>query len=123
LKDRTGQLRVQLYGSNPDDWLAKGKKLKRIEIPVTATGDMNVCVALPRYGEFALYAMHDRGQAGKRELSKDGFGFPQNPTLSGRQPHFDEAMFVARQGVTVVDIAMQYRSGLFSFKPVVAVRD
>lgn len=122
-KDRVGQLRVQLYGSNPDDWLAKGKRLRRIEIPMTASGDMNVCVVLPHRGEFALYAMHDRGQAGKRELSKDGFGFPQNPKLSGRQPHYDEANFVSRDGVTIVDVAMQYRSGLLSFKPLVAIRD
>ena len=122
-KDRDGQLRVQLYGSDPDDWLAKGKKLKRIEVPMSASGDMNVCVRLPHYGAFALYAMHDRGTTGKRELSKDGFGFPSNPKLSGRQPHFDEANFVAREGVTVVDVAMQYRAGLFSFKPLVAVRD
>ncbi len=121
-KDRTGQVRVQVYGGVADEWLEKGKYIKRLEMPTTPAGDMEVCVKLPHTGEFGLYANHDRGKIGKRELSKDGYGFSANPSLSGRQPHFDEVMFVARGGVTIVDVVMQYRAGLISFKPLVAVR-
>ena len=33
-KVRAGALRVQIYGSNPADFLAKGKKLARVDVPV-----------------------------------------------------------------------------------------
>src|SRR5687768_4619744 len=37
-KNRAGRVRVQLYGSNPSDFLAKGRKLRRIDLPVTHSG-------------------------------------------------------------------------------------
>jgi uncharacterized protein (DUF2141 family) len=122
-KNRGGMLRVQLYGNNPDDFLEKGKKLKRIELPVTASGDMNVCVDLPRYGEYAIAVRHDRDGNGKSGWN-DGGGFSGNPKLSltNLKPSYEDVSFTARQGVTVVDVVMNYRSGL-SIKPVVARRD
>ena len=35
-KTRTGALRVQVYGSNPQDFLAKGRKLRRIDLDLDA---------------------------------------------------------------------------------------
>src|SRR3954469_3034082 len=49
-KNRVGKLRVQLYGGNPADFLERGKKLKRIDLPLTRSGAMNVCVSVPRSG-------------------------------------------------------------------------
>lgn len=122
-KDRDGALRVQLYGNNPDDFLAKGAKLKRIEVPVSADGDMNICVELPTYGDYAIAVRHDRDGNGKSGWS-DGGGFSGNPRLSltNLKPDYEDSSFAARQGVTVVDVVMNYRSGL-SIKPVVAKRD
>jgi uncharacterized protein (DUF2141 family) len=122
-KDRGGTLRVQLYGNNPDDFLAKGKKLKRIELPVTPAGDMNVCVDLPSYGDYAIAVRHDR-DGNRKSGWNDGGGFSGNPRISlgDLKPDFEEASFAARKGVTVVDVVMNYRSGL-SIKPLVARRD
>lgn len=122
-KDRGGTLRVQLYGNNPDDFLAKGKKLKRIDLPVVGSGDMNVCVDLPSYGEYAIAVRHDR-DGNRKSGWNDGGGFSGNPRLSlaNLKPDYEDAAFTARQGVTVVDVVMNYRSGL-SIKPVVARRD
>lgn len=122
-KDRGGTLRVQLYGNNPDEFLAKGKKLKRIDLPVTASGDMNVCVELPRYGEYAIAVRHDRDGNGKSGWS-DGGGFSGNPNISltNLKPDYEDVAFAARQGVTVVDVVLNYRRGL-SIKPLVARRD
>ena len=122
-KNRVGRLRVQLYGNNPDDFLAKGKKLKRIELPVTPSGDMNVCVDLPSYGQYAIAVRHDRDSNRKSGWS-DGGGFSGNPkiSLTNLKPDFEDTSFAARQGVTVVDVVMNYRNGL-SIKPVVARRD
>ena len=121
-KDRGGTLRVQAYGSDPEEFLEKGKKLKRIEVPVSETGDMNVCVALPRYGNYAIAVRHDRNGDRKSGWS-DGGGFSGNPKLSlaNLKPAYDDVVFTARPGVTVVDVIMNYRSGL-SIKPLVARR-
>jgi len=122
-KDRGGTLRVQVYGNNPEEFLEKGKKLKRVELPVTSSGDMNVCVELPRYGQYAIAVRHDRDNNRKSGWS-DGGGFSGNPRLSltNLKPDFEDVSFTARPGVTVVDVVMNYRSGL-SIKPVVARRD
>lgn len=122
-KDRGGTLRVQLYGNNAADFLEKGKKLKRIDLPMTASGDMNVCVDLPRYGQYAIAVRHDRDGNRKSGWS-DGGGFSGNPKLSltSLKPDYEDVSFTARQGVTVVDVVMHYRKGL-SIKPVVARRD
>ncbi|BBE35840.1 hypothetical protein SmB9_34980 [Sphingosinicella microcystinivorans] len=122
-KDRGGNLRVQLYSDNPDEFLEKGKKLKRIELPMTGSGDMNVCMALPRHGEFSMAVLHDRDTNGKLSISKDGVGFSGNPKLGLSKPDYEDAMFVARDGVTVVDVILNYRQGLLSVKPLVARRD
>ena len=45
-KNRVGKLRVQLYGGDPKTFLERGAKLKRIDLPVTRSGAMNVCVAV-----------------------------------------------------------------------------
>lgn len=121
-KDRGGQLRVQLYGNNPDDFLAKGKKLHRIDLPMQADGDMVVCVALPSRGEFAVAVRHDRDGNGKSGWN-DGGGFSGNPRISfaSLKPKLEDSAFTARDGITVVDVVMNYRSGL-SIRPVVAVR-
>lgn len=121
-KDRGGDLRVQLYGNNPDDFLAKGKKLVRIDLPVAADGDMNICVALPNRGEFAIAVRHDRDGNGKSGWN-DGGGFSGNPKLSlaNLKPSLDETQFSARDGLNVVDVVLNYRSGL-SIHPIVALR-
>lgn len=122
-KDRGGTLRVQLYGNNPDEFLAKGTKLKRIELPVVASGDMNICVDLPSYGDYAIAVRHDRDGNGKSGWN-DGGGFSGNPRLSltNLQPEFEDSAFAAREGVSVVDVVMNYRHGL-AIKPLVAKRD
>jgi uncharacterized protein (DUF2141 family) len=121
-KDRGGNLRVQLYGNNPADFLEKGKKLKRIDLPVEATGDMAICVALPRFGDFAIAVRHDRDGNGKSGWN-DGGGFSGNPKLSlaSLKPSYENAVFVAKPGVQVVDVIMNYRQGL-SIRPVTAAR-
>jgi uncharacterized protein (DUF2141 family) len=121
-KDRGGNLRVQLYGNNPAEFLEKGKKLRRVDLPVEANGDMAICVALPRFGEFAIAVRHDRDGNGKSGWS-DGGGFSGNPKLSlaSVKPSFEDAVFVAKPGVQVVDVILNYRHGL-SIRPVTAAR-
>lgn len=113
-KARTGRLRVQLYGSDPSDFLAKGGRLKRIDLPVTGSGPMRVCVALPGAGQYAVAVRHDvDGDNAKRDWS-DGGGFSRNPKISllKLQPSYGQVAIQVGNGVKPVDVVLNYRNGL-----------
>lgn len=118
LKARTGKLRVQVYGSNPADFLAKGRKLRRIDVPVTASGAMEVCVALPAAGNYAVAVRHDLDGNGKSGWN-DGGGFSRNPriSLSSLKPSYDRVVIAVGEGVRPVNVVLNYRDGL-SIKPI-----
>lgn len=112
-KARTGKLRVQIYGSNPADFLAKGKKLKRIDLPVTASGAMDVCVALPKPGNYAVAVRHDLDGNGKSGWS-DGGGFSRNPQISlfNLKPDYHKVVIAVEPRVQPINILLNYRDGL-----------
>ncbi len=118
---RTGKIRVQLYGDNPDDFLARGRKLRRIDLPVTPSGPMAVCVAVPKAGNYAIAVRHDRGGDGSDW--SDGAGFSRNPELSllNLKPRFGRVVFPVGGGVRTMTIVLNYRQGL-AIKPVLARR-
>lgn len=112
-KNRAGKLRVQLYGGNPSDFLAKGKKLRRIDVPVTASGPMRVCVAVPSAGNYAIAVRHDADANGKSGWS-DGGGFSRNPSISllDLKPKHSEVVIPVGKGVKSIDVVLNYRKGL-----------
>ncbi|HWH16961.1 MAG TPA: DUF2141 domain-containing protein [Allosphingosinicella sp.] len=111
-KNRAGRLRVQLYGSNPADFLAKGKKLKRIDLPVTRSGPMAVCVAVPRAGQYAIAVRHDVDNDGSDW--GDGGGFSRNPKIAllSPKPRYSEVAIPVGQGVQRINVVLNYRQGL-----------
>lgn len=111
-KSRSGTVRVQLYGSNPADFLEKGKKVRRIDLPVTA-GTMAVCVAVPRSGRYAVAVRHDVDGNGKSGWS-DGGGFSRNPkiSLTALKPKYENVAITVGNGVTPVPVVLLYRQGL-----------
>ena len=111
-KARTGRLRVQLYGSNPADFLAKGKKLKRIDLPVTGSGPMRVCVAVPRTGQYAIAVRHDT--KGNGSDWGDGGGFSRNPKISllNLKPKYNQVAIDVGAGVRPINVVLNYRNGL-----------
>lgn len=111
-KDRTGRLRVQLYSDQPDEFLEKGTKLKRIDVPITAAGPMSVCVALPAPGTYAIAVLHDRNANHKLDVLTDGVGFSGNPKLALAKPKYRSVAFTVPQGVTRMNIVLNYRQGL-----------
>jgi uncharacterized protein (DUF2141 family) len=112
-KNRVGKLRVQLYGGDPKTFLERGAKLKRIDLPVTRSGAMNVCVAVPRTGTYAIAVRHDADANGKTNWN-DGGGFSGNPRLSllKLKPSYRSAAVAVGGGVKVVPVVLNYRSGL-----------
>ena len=112
-KNRVGRLRVQLYGSNPSDFLAKGRKMRRIELPVTPDGTMRVCVAVPKAGNYAIAVRHDANNNRNSDWN-DGGGFSRNPRLSlvGGKPQYAEVNIPVGYGVKPIEVILKYRQGL-----------
>lgn len=117
-KTRAGRVRVQLYGGNPADFLEKGKKLRRIDLPVTSSGPMRVCVAVPRPGNYAIAVRHDTDGNGKSGWN-DGGGFSRNPriSLTNLKPNYRQVEIAVENGVRPIEVVLNYRQGL-SIKPI-----
>ena len=113
-KARSGLLRVQLYGNDPNTFLAKGAKLRRIEVPVTPAGPMNVCVAVPHPGIYAIAVRHDvNGDKSHGDWS-DGGGFSNNPSISllHLMPSLRQTAINVGGGVKAISVVLLYRRGL-----------
>jgi uncharacterized protein (DUF2141 family) len=112
-KAHRGTLRVQIYGSNPADFLAKGKKLRRVDVPVASAGRMDVCVEVPGPGNYAVAVRHDLDGNGKSGWS-DGGGFSRNPDISllHLKPNYRDVVIQVGRGVKPVNVTLNYRRGL-----------
>ena len=110
LKAGTGKVRVQSYRATPSDWLAKGRWISRIEVPARA-GSMTVCVPLPAAGTYGIAVRHDVNGNGKTDLSADGGGMSNNPSINifnlGK-PSVSKVAFQAGPGVTRITINLKY---------------
>ena len=107
LQSSEGNIRIQIYSDNPDEFLAKGKKLLRLVVPVKHE-PMQVCVPLPGPGEYAMFVMHDSNANGKPDFMTEGFGFSNNPKLMLAPPDHDETLFAAKAGVLEMTISLIY---------------
>jgi len=126
LKARTGAIRVQSYGGDPRRYFDKGNYLRRIDVPVPASGPVEVCVAVPGNGSYAVSVRHDIDASGKTGMN-DGGGLSGNPRLSlfdvlfKRKPDPRQVQVQVR-GISRVAVVMNYVHG-GSFGPVtMAVR-
>lgn len=122
LKSRTGVVRVQSYGGNPQHYFDKGTYLERIEVPTPAAGSVDVCMPVPRPGTYAISIRHDVNGSGKSDMS-DGGGFSGNPEVSlmdvvfKRRPSPIQVEVKVPAGVTKVPVVLNYIQG-GSVKPV-----
>lgn len=111
IQEIEGNLRAQIYSSNPDDFLEKGKKLVRVDVPVVSTDTSLICVPLPKPGTYALVVMHDKNANGKADFFSEGFGFSNNPKLSFGPPDAEEVMITALPGVNKQSVTLNYIFG------------
>ncbi|AUW60432.1 hypothetical protein C1T17_18315 [Sphingobium sp. SCG-1] len=125
LKDRQGNLKLEVYPSTDGDFLqddnillSQGKIFRRIEIVVPKTTPAQICVRVPRPGRYSVMVLHDRDANHKFGLSVDGVGFGSNPRLGLGKPKAIAASLVAGASITRERIVMNYRRSLLSFGPV-----
>jgi uncharacterized protein (DUF2141 family) len=117
LKNGNGQARVQVYGPGPNNYLKKGKWVRRVDKPLNGRRSVDVCVPLPEPGQYAFAVRHDSNANSKSDWN-DGGGFSRNPKLSlmGR-PSFAQTGVAVGKGPNRVHVVMNYRSGL-AVKPI-----
>lgn len=110
VKASRGTLRVQLYRATRQDWLETGRWLNRIELPARA-GTMSVCMPAPQPGSYAIAIRHDINGNGKTDLTQDGGGMSNNPSINvfnlGKPSHTTVA-FSLGQEVKAMTIRMRY---------------
>lgn len=110
IKASEGKLRVQSYRGVKADWLERGKWINRIEMPARQ-GRMVFCMPVPASGTYGIAVRHDVNGNGKTEISQDGGGMSNNPSISifnlGK-PSYRKTAFEVRDGVTSITINMKY---------------
>ena len=124
LRDRRGLLKLEVYPANDTDFLADdnvlvaaGKTFRRVVTPLPANGPVSLCVRVPGPGRYAVSLLHDRDGNRRFNLSSDGIGFAGNPKLGLSKPAAASASTLASARPVRIGIVMNYRHGLFSFRP------
>ena len=110
VKESAGRIRVQSYPATGSAWLAKGRWLHRVETRANA-GNMSFCVPVPAEGKYGIAVRHDRNSNGKTDISQDGGGFSNNPSiniLNLGKPAVSKVAFQAGPGVTRISINLRY---------------
>jgi uncharacterized protein (DUF2141 family) len=110
IKSSGGMLRVQVYRGTEAEWLKKGAWLNRIEVRARA-GSMSFCLPVPAAGTYGVAVRHDVNGNGKTDLTQDGGGMSNNPSINifnlGK-PGYRKTAFAVGSGVTAIRIEMKY---------------
>lgn len=103
-----GNLRAQVYSNEPEDFLEKGKRLVRVDVPVKTVEEQGVCVPMPAPGTYAVVVMHDRNANGKADFFSEGFGFSNNPKLNFGPPDVEDTLIKVLAGVGKTTVRLKY---------------
>ncbi|MCU0728778.1 MAG: DUF2141 domain-containing protein [Sphingopyxis sp.] len=115
-RERTGTVRVQLYAANPRTFLERRAWLQRVDVPVTRSGDMPICVPVSAPGRYAISVRHDANGNGSSDRS-DGGGFSGNPDVSlldmalRRKPSLDRVGFNVGSTPVRTNVILNYVQG------------
>ena len=123
LKDRRGDLKLEVYPANDKDFLAddniligQGKTFRRVVVPVPTDTSPKLCIRVPRPGRYSVSLLHDRNGNRKFDWMRDGIGFVGNPKLRRSAPAAMSASAVAGSRPTEISITVNYLRGL-SMRP------
>jgi uncharacterized protein (DUF2141 family) len=120
-KAHSGTVRVQIYNADAT-FLEKRKWLERVDVPVSRSGNMQICVPVDKPGSYVVSVRHDMNGNGKSDRS-DGAGLSGNPDMKvsdfifKRKPKLAQVSFAVGGATRRVPVVLNYVSGL-SFNPV-----
>lgn len=110
IRSSTGKVRVQSYRGTASDWLTKGRWINRIEVPARQ-GTMTFCLPVPGPGTYAVAVRHDVEGNNRTNISTDGGGMSNNPSVNifnlGR-PSYTRTAFQVGSDVKSIRILMKY---------------
>ena len=110
IKESSGKIRVQSYPATSGAWLSKGRWLHRVEGRASA-GSVNICIPVPSEGTYGIAVRHDLNGNGKTDITQDGGGFSNNPSISilnlGK-PSVKKVAFDAGPGITRITVNLKY---------------
>lgn len=120
MKDRVGNMKLEVYPSNEKDFLADdnvlvaaGKTFRRVEVPTPQSGAVVLCVRIPGPGTYAVSLLHDRNTDRRFNWKIDGIGFSGNPKLGWSKPNYRKSsVHVSSGGVSKIQVTMNYKNGL-----------
>ena len=120
MKDRSGNMKLEVYPSNEQDFLADdnvliaaGKTFRRVEVATPQSGPVTLCVRIPGPGTYAVSMLHDRNTDRRFNWKIDGIGFSGNPKLGWSKPNYRKASVrVSSSGVSKIQVTMNYKNGL-----------
>ena len=110
VKSGTGTMRMQLYRATRQDWLARGRWIYRIQVPARA-GTMTFCMPVPQPGSYGIAVRHDVNGNGDTDLTQDGGGMSNNPSINVfnlGKPSVDKVAISVGQEVKTISIRMRY---------------
>ena len=113
LKQASGTLKLSVYGSDPSVYLKKQGRLRRIKVPVHSRGPIDVCVAVPKAGRYAVAVHHDLNGNGDKDRH-DGGGYSNNPRVSitNLRPPFAQTAVSVGKSPAKVAVRLLYVRGL-----------
>lgn len=110
IEGSSGTLRIQLYPATEADWLERGRWINRIELPAR-NGTMQICMPVPRPGNYAIAIRHDKNGNGRTDITSDGGGMSNNPSINVfnlGKPGIDKTRFSIGREVLPMSIRMRY---------------
>jgi uncharacterized protein (DUF2141 family) len=110
VKSSSGRVRAQIYKGTEAEWLKTGKWLSRVDLPARA-GTMTFCLPVEAPGTYAVAVRHDVNANGKTDLTQDGGGMSNNPSINifnlGK-PSYRKTAFAVGGGTKSIRIQMRY---------------
>ncbi len=123
---RSGTVRVQLYRADQRTMFERRQWLARVDVPVTRSGDMPICVPVSAAGRYVVSVRHDVNGNGDSDRS-DGGGFSGNPDVSlmdmilRRKPRVEQVAFSVGSGPARQTVILNYVQGT-RFDPIARSR-
>ena len=112
LRSFDGLLTVELYNDDPEGFIKKSGRLKRIRLSLENSGQI-ACLKAPGPGTYAVVLYHDENANRKFDkgflgIPIEGFGISRNPPIGFGAPDLEEASFSLDGEPVILDIKMNY---------------